>query len=80
MDPEITLGLVLFLEEDMYLTKDTLHTLGMLDNKRIDEDNLIVMGSRHYGPQVSQHAFTRERRRLVSFQSKIVTTPIRGRV
>ena len=39
-------GLVLFLEEDLYLTKDTLHTLRMLDSKRTNEEDMIVMGSR----------------------------------
>ena len=77
-NPQIPLGLVLFLEEDMYLTKDTLHTLGMLDNKRIEEEDLIVMGSRHYGPQVSEQTFARERRRQVRFQNDIVVRPTRG--
>ena len=40
-------GLVLFLEEDLYLTKDTLHTLRMLDSQRINEEDMIVMGSRN---------------------------------
>ena len=39
-------GLVLFLEEDLYLTKDTLHTLRMLDRKRTNGEDMIVMGSR----------------------------------
>ena len=59
--------LVLFLEEDLYLTKDALHTLRLLDSKRLDQDDLIVMGSRHYGPQVSRQAFTAEQRRLANF-------------